>query len=446
MGSRLPASVRVLVAARVALAEAVALAFLGCGALRHVHGEGGKFVELYPMARKNCAAVVRGPVLGGTVVVRYPQSVEEETALRFLGGLEDYRREVERDYQLLRKGLANHLGDDLFARIRDRRYLRTPDLEKVWYLLPGEQPALIWRGPVGSAYHFLGPGGPPYGPERLRLRSRLPGEVHEITHWLMHDLLTSRRKALPRWYEEGMCDWAAMHFCRYRDQLWDGGREVVARLTWQRPEVRRRLLRWPMGGVRGRLEAWREQSWESDLLYAGSLGLVFALENELGSQGVVDLLRDLLAASPETDRGARDVIERRLAKPLDQAGLLSEEARRAILNTLLDRVRVACDEGTPAPAGLPLSALGHFPEAEERVLPALRSLAFCPKREITLEGLNGLRYLGRREVVEETVRELRRSANPDVRAALDDDNRFKMAEEFAHARMKAARWFDRPGS
>ncbi len=442
MGSRSPRPGSQLRPGVVFLAAAIATVAAGSAAHGRTAGEGGSFVELYPLARRTCDAEVLGGEVGREVAVRYPASMGEETARRFLELAAAYQREVEDDYRMLREGLARYLGDDLYSRIAHRSYLAPPEPKTVWYLLTGERPALIWRGPPGSAYHFVGPPGLPG--DRLRPESKLAGQVHEVVHWIVHDLLLSRRKRLPRWYEEGLCDWAAMHFQRWKEKRWDGGREVLARLAWDRPEIRRRLLRWPHGGARGSLDAWRERNWESDLLYSGSLGLQFAVESALGPTGPIDLLKDLIAASPETDDAARDVIERKLGRSVDRVGAVPDVARQALLESLLDRARSACREDRAVDDGEPrLAALGHFPAQADRVVPALESLLWCASPKVVAEGLEGLRYLGRRDLVEGGLNALRRRLSPESQAALAVDAQWKMAEEFARSGRRAARWFGR---
>lgn len=415
----------------------------GCH-VKGTKGLGAGFVPLYPVAERSCRATASAPVLGQTVTVHYDPLLGEKAALAFLKELGALQTEREQDYQMFRSRLRAHLGDELFKRIEDRPYLRTRALETTWFLMLGEQPTtLVWRGPKGSTYHFLPAKDGPYSPEQLRVHSTLIAEVHEITHWVMWNLVTSRRGCLPRWLEEGTCDYMAMHFRRWKQKEWDGAREVMARLTWHRPAVRRQFLSWRgyNDGFVGRVKTQREPLWESELLYRGSLGFVIALESELGSGGLLRLYKKIFLESPETDEDTVAIIEEEVGKPIDQVGLMSADARQGLLTTLLERATGAC-RGPQSPQGsVPLSALGHFYEWSDQVTPALEALASCERPEVAVEGITGLRFLGRREVLRRALERLRRS-RPEVLEAIGKEGLLDPAEEFARARVQAARWFD----
>jgi len=420
---------------RAGLAAALLTTAAGCGALHRTAGEGAHFVDLYAVARKTCDAELRDALDGREAAVRYPAYLGESAARRLLDSTREYEREVEEDYRLLRKGLARHLGDELFSRIAGRAYLRPAPPRTLWFLLPGDPTALIWRGPPGSAYHFLGAGAAPH--------SKLAGQVHEIVHWIVRDLVSSRRGRLPRWYEEGLCEWGVLHFRRWKEGRWDGGREVLARLTWDRAQIRRRLLRWAHAGLRGSLQAWHERNWESDLLYSGALGLQFALESELGPGGPVEILKELIAASPETDAATRELMERRVGKPVEEWGEWTPAARRELLEDLLRRGQGGCAQRRAVPGSVPLAALGHFPDESARVIPALRSLAACADPAVAAEGITGLRYLGAASVLRQVLDERRARAGVSGDSGPVDDARWKMAEEFAASPRRAWRWFGR---
>jgi len=195
-----------------------------------------------------------------------------------------------------------------------------------------------------------------------------------------------------------------------------------------------------MDGIGGELQAWRERKWESDLLYRGSLGLVFALESELGSVELVALLRELLVEAPETDERVVEIIEGKTGKPIANVGLMSAEARAALLAGLLDRAERACEQGDDSSGRLPLRALGQFPEAADRVIPALRALALSGKRSMAVEGITGLRFLGRRESVAEVLTTIRKADDPESKELLGDPL-VRTAEEFAESEPRAAKWF-----
>src|SRR5262245_30444846 len=72
-------------------------------------GEGMSFMELYPLARRTCDAELHGGAGGAEVTVRYPASLGEPVARRFLESVAAYENEVQDDYRLLRSRLAAHL-------------------------------------------------------------------------------------------------------------------------------------------------------------------------------------------------------------------------------------------------------------------------------------------------------------------------------------------------
>lgn len=421
-------------------------------------GMGPGFVELYPVAEKTCNASLSGEVLGNTVNVHYAPALGEPTARRFLAGLAGLaglQREREEDYAVLRSGLRAHLGDELFARVEDKSFLRPRTLETQWFLLAGAEPkALLWRGPQGSAFHFL-PESPEgvYTEDQLRVRSRVKWEVHEITHWTIQYLIAgyvvrevdgvvpySSSGHLPRWLEEGICDYTAMQFERWREKKWDASREIVARLAWDRPAVRANLSQWVDSAIDLR-QAIREPEWRSDLMYPGSLGLVFAVESELGSGGLLELFKRLLAAGRQTDAGTIALIEDAVGKPLEEVGRVSVEIRARLLAGLLDRAAVACHGESDTGDAIPLAALGHFTEAADRTIPVLQELARCPVASIAAQGITGLSLAGRTEPLAATLAALARSASPELLAALEHDGSLPTARELARSASGAARWF-----
>lgn len=386
-------------------------------------------VDLYPIAERLSDRSVTGSLLGRTVTVHYPGTqLDEETALRFLHELEAFQREREEDYAALRAGIQAHLGDALYVRIQDSPELRTRDLESTWFLFAGEySKPLYWRGP-GASYYLLEPHDPPYTTEELKLRSKLRYEVHTKTHFLLRELESSRRGYWGRWLEEGICDYVAMQFERWKLKRYDTGRDLLARLTWQRPSLQRKLLTWsrhdPMDPPTG---------WDNDLLYKGSLGLVLSLEHDLGNRELLDLLKDLIERSPEKDQQLRAIIETHAGRPLEQVGRLSQDARLSLQATLLARASTACREGSPASEGLPLGALGHFPEAAQEVVPVLLALAGCPDVEVALEGLTGLRYLGDRRLLQQALERFEEGRDAAALASARKDGRWRMSREFAES-------------
>jgi len=419
-------------------------------------GESPRLVELRPIAERACDASLSGDVLGRTVTVHYVSALGELTARRFLDGLEAFQRERDEDYAVLRSGLRTHLGEELFSRVEGKRFLRPPELETTWYLLVGaEPPAVIWRhGPDRSRHHFVpeSPDGE-YTADQLRVRSKLKLEVHEFTHWMIEYLIAgnvvhevdgvariSSSGHLPRWLEEGICDYTAMQFERWREKRWDSNREIVARLTWDRPAVRAHLLQWVDSTVEPR-KALRNPNWIEYINYEGSLGLVFSLETELGSGGLLELFKRLLAEGRQTDEETVALIEGVIGKPLHEIGRVSAETRERFLSALLDRAQVACGR-EPEPADqIPLATLGHFFDAADRTIPALQALALCPDARIASEGVDGLRLAGRPEPIAQTLAALERSAAPELLSALEADGSLRTARELTRSASQASRWF-----
>ncbi len=429
-------------AAIAALLLAAVLGAASCarGRQPRAWGLGADFVELYPIAERTCDASVSGEVLGATVTVRYPSSLGETTARRFVAGLDRFQRERETDYQILRDGLRAHLGAALFGRVQDKDFLRARELETTWYLMEGEQPAhLMWRGPPDSRFHFLGPNADgEYPAEELVVHSNLAPEVHELTHWTVWSIVTSRRRCFPRWLEEGLCDYVGMQFQRWKDGRWDASRELQARLAWDRPAARARLTEWttPNDGWLARRRDLHEPSWSSNLQYGGSLGLVFGLESELGSGGLLELIKHLLVESPETDEETVELIEAAVGKPIREVGRLEPAARQAVLDGLLDRAATACG-GEPPPGALPLRALGHFVEAVDEVVPTLHSLTACEDEEVVEQGVAGLCYLGRPEALESLLA----GSDPASRERIESVASWPTARDLLESRSAVARWF-----
>jgi hypothetical protein len=409
-----------------------------------IMGTGADFVELYPVAQSACTSSLSGEALGTAVTVHYEPRIGEATARRFLEGLELFQRERAADYEILRNGLRTHLGDALYARAQDKAFLQTKELEPKWFLMAGEEPGhILWHGTPGSTFHYLPPpAGDDYTAEELQVRSRLRWEVHELTHWTIWSITTSRRNHLPRWIEEGICDYVAMQFQRWKDKEWDDGRELLARLAWDRPAVRAHLTEWVShdGWISVR-RAIREPEWTADLHFAGSLGLVFGLESELGSGGLLELIKQLLVESPETDRATVALIEATIGKPIREVGRIEPVARRAILDGLLERAATACD-GPLDTRGLPLRALGHFPEFADEVVPALHSLTACTDLDIAEQGLAGLCYLGSPEALEAALHQDAAETDPGFRERLERTGTWSTAREMLESKGRVVRWFE----
>jgi hypothetical protein len=366
-------------------------------------------------------------VLGQQVTVHFASAqLDTPSALRFLHELEALQREREQDYALLRRGLEAHLGHELYARLESSPELRVPALSPTWYLFAGRYSRpLIWRRP-GASYYLLDPHQPPYAAEELRPASTLRHEVHSKTHRLLRALESSRRGWWPRWLEEGLCDYVALHFERWKLERYDSGRALLARLSWQRPALQRKLLTWSRHDPDD-----PPSGWDNDLLYKASLGLVLSLQHDLGNRELVDLLKDLIARSPETDRELRAIIESHAGRPLPEVGRLSPEARAALRVPLLERAGTACRERSPSPHGLPLAALGHFPEAAPEVVPALQELVRCPEVDVALEGLTGLRYLGDRRLLRQAMGEFEQGRDAATLAHAKEHGSWRMSQEFA---------------
>lgn len=406
------------------------------------------FKNLYPYARREADSFLTGEVDGREITVRYPSFLGQDAARRFLHELEAFQKERESDYEVLRAGLLAHLGPDLFSRVADRWYLKAPELERTWFLVVLPRPrGVIWKGGPGTAYHILWGDQAPFGPEDLSRRSSVRYEVHSKMHFVIRDLETSRRNYWPRWLEEGIGDFVSLHFERWKDKKYDGGREILARLTWLRPTVQHKLMGWlhegtgGLWGLKGSLQNLRERDWESDLLYKGSLGLVLSLENELGSGGLLRLFQELIERSPETDGDFVQVIEKRVGKLLFDVGLMPAGDREKLLRTLLDRAQDACSQRAAAPGGLPLAAIGHLPEYAPQVIPVLEQLAACEDVEVSLQGLAGLRYLGLVQPLREALERIRRGTKTGLFAALQGDNRWSMAEDYVRSVERGSDWY-----
>jgi len=409
---------------------------------------GGRFVDLASVAERTCTESATGEVLGRKVTVHYPPGLAPGVPGRFFRALAAWREEVERDYASLRAGIRYHLGEDLFARVRDADYLHPPPPCSEWYLVPRPRDAWAWtRSDAGVVP--LPPGDPDPPEEALRPRNYLDvgpgvaGQVHEIVHWLIRDLVTSKRGCLPRWLEEGLADYAQMQFRRWKHGTWDGERAVEARLFWARPEFRRQAFRF-RDGSRGPIDAlitWRYPCWVGDALYRASLGLVAGLDDQLGTFAFKDLLRDLLLSSPETDEEVIRIIERHAGMPIDRVGAFPPEAREELYRRILARARGACEAPDDPPLFLGPRILGLFPEHEDEALPVLLELTRCPRATVVEEGLAGIRLLGRRRLLREVLERVRQAAPPAVLRELAD--RWHMELEFSRDHRRAARWFGR---
>ena len=432
----------------VALPGCLLLAAGGClrpGA--YLEG-GGRFVELADAATRTCTEARTGEVLGRRVTVHYPPHLAPGVPERFFRALRAWREEVERDYAGLRAGIRYHLGDDLYERVREASYLQPPPFYADWYLVPDPGKAWRWRMP-GAGFVLLPPGDPDPPGEALRPPNALDagpgvaGQVHEIVHWLIRDIVTSRRGCLPRWLEEGLADYAQMQFRRWKHGSWDGDRAVEARLFWARPEYRRRAFRY-RDGSRGPLDAlitWRYPAWTGDIVYRASLGLVVGLDDQLGTFAFKDLLRDLLLSSPETDEEVIRIIEHHAGMPIDRVGLLPPAAREELYRQVLARARQACEDPGDPPLFLGPRILGLFPEHEDEALPVLLELTRCPRAAVIEEGLAGLRLLGRRRLLRAMLERVRRDVPAPVLRELEE--RWHMEVEFSRDHRRAARWFGR---
>ncbi len=427
------------------------LAAGGCRAPgMYLEGGGDRFLRLDTVAVRTCTETFHGRVEGKRVTLHAVPGLAPGVPERFFRAVEAWHREITADYDSLRRGLRYHLGEDLYAKVADAWYLQAPDVAAEWYLLPHPGPGVpwTWRRP-GTAFVLFPPGetDPPeehlHPPNRLDVGPGVAGQVHEIVHWVIHDVVTSRRGCLPRWLEEGLADYAQMQFRRWKRGTWDGERAVEARLFWSRPEFRRRAFRF-RDGNRGPIDAfitWRYPAWVGDALYRASLGLVAGLDDQLGTFAFKDLLRDLLVSSPETDREVIAIIERHAGRPIGEIGTLPAAAREELYGELLARARAACTSPDPPPRFLGPRMLGLFPEKETEVLPVLLELTRCPRAEVVEEGLAGIRFLGRRRLLRLVLRRLRRTAAPETLAALR--HLWHMEVQFAHDHHRAARWFGR---
>lgn len=393
----------------------VALITLLAFSCRHHGAASGGFRDIYPRAQAEARTTVRGQVGGVPVVVHATAPFDADAAHRFLLGLEDYWTEVSSDYAHL-EGVARHLGPDLMARVDRTSVLEVPQLPTEWFLLGGDWPgATLWSGPRSSRFHIVRDPGDPLVP-----RSTLRYEVHTKTHFIIRSLGTERPAVWPRWLEEGLAEWSRLQFARMKDGRWDGDAEVLARLTWQRPAVRQRLMHWRNPKGTGYIDARFEPEWESDLLYKGALGAVVALDEELRG-GAIGLVKEMARVLPDEGE-ALAVVEGQLGRPLPSVGRLTPEARAALRDSLLSKAR----QGDLSA----LRALGQFPEVAEQVagvaLPILRE----GEAEKVIAGITALRYLGDRRLLEQTMQDVERRAGPDLRAALAGDNRWHMAVEY----------------
>jgi len=385
---------------------------------RHNGAGSGGFQDIYPRARAEARITVSGEVGALQVIVHAAPPFDEDAARRFLLGLDGYRKEVENDWALVREGLARHLGPELLARLDRTQVLEVPDFPTEWYLLGGDWPgANLWSGPRISRFHIVRAG------ESLVPQSTVRYQVHTKTHFVIRGLGTERPAVWPRWLEEGLAEWNRLQFGRLKDGRWDGDSDVLARLTWQRAAVRDRLMRWRNPKGTGYLDARFEPEWESDLLYKGALGAVLALDEELRG-GAIGVVKELARVLP-VENAVLPIVEAQLGRPLQTAGRLAPEARRALHESLLSRARAG-----ELPA---LSALGQFPEDAAAVAQLLAKITRAGEPETVIAGITGLRYLGDRRFLERTLREIERGAGPDLRATLAGDNRWAMAWDYVRS-------------
>ncbi len=411
-------------------------------------GVGEGFVELFPIAQRDCTDSLAGSIAGVEVTVRFAPAIGAQSARLFLEGLAVFQTERAEDYEVYRSGLRWHIGDELFSKVADEDFLQPPKLETTWFLLSGTEPGnLMWRGGSDTRFFFVPSRDGPIRAEELQVRSTVRAKVHEWTHWVIWSLLAGgRRGSLPRWFEEGTCEYVAMQFERWKLKSWDHGRETNARLAWQRPAVRFQLRDWadPNTGLfRGSklYHMVREDEWYSDIHYEGALGLIFGLETELGSGGLSELYREILTASPETEAATVAIIEKKLGKRIvDVAGPVSG-VRERILETSLARANDACARGNPAPEGVPLGILGQFPEAVEAVAPVLHALVMCPNAAVAEQGLDGFFRLGLVEPLLLALKELRATGKPEVIATLTERTALRTADEMIRSKRRVEKFF-----
>lgn len=436
----------------VAISATVCLLLSGCLALLpSVRGEGGGFTNLGDRARRQCRVLYKLRMGARTLSIHAASEIAESVVGEFPAVLEENLRKEAKAYETVRSGFRYHLGEDLWARIADAPFLYPEPVPAEWYLLASpEPPAYVWqlRG-VGYAFVTLAPAGTDLAPEfNIASRDEAIG-VHEITHFVIDNLVTSERGRLPRWIEEGLCDYAQMQFDRWVEKRWDAPRTVLARLVWTHPSIRPAIMKLKDGneGVIGMLEVATYKSWMNDALYRGSLGLVVSLEQDLGTYRFKELLRELIRRSPETDEQVISIIEEFAAKPIENVGEMTDEARLLLFEGLERRARVILKGGEdPVSAGLELQALGLFPEFESRALPLLAALVRSEQPELAGEGLSGIRWLGRRRFLKRLFRRIERARAPADLARIKRTPGWRMGDGFIESRRRVARWYGREWS
>lgn len=411
--------------------------YLGCvGGPRF---EGGTAVDL-DLKRPQCTNLSQVLVGDLPIEVRARQTVSPAQIERFGQLVAQEYQNYEKTFASLRDGLATHLGHQLFSKISDRPYLHPRPLGKRWCLLDIPRPKAFITHSGDVQYCFL----PENGGLPLRLDVfNLRMEVHEIGHYILADLLAPNGR-VPRWLDEGLAQYLEIHFARWTGEAWDGTREIDARLAWNRSAVQADLLRqWRgSGGISGYARAWREKSWQSDLLYSASLGLVLGIDRDGRKPGfAVDVAKKIIEEKPTSDEQVITIIEKILGKPLRTIGRLTPEARAEIFSTLETKVGRESKQGpvadspTDAFTMREFAALGHFPERRTEALSLLGVVS--TKGPCGLEAaIRGAMRLGETGLVRTWVNQAKQAVFPDECGGV-----VEVAEEYLASSKDIKKWF-----
>ena len=241
-----------------------------------------------------------------------------------------------------------------------------------------------------------------------------------------------------------------MQYLRWSEGTVDTDRQVLARLAWNRPAVQRQLMKLRNvgeGALFGEItwrQALKRRTWEAALCYSASYGLVLSLESELGSGGMAELFKELLADSPETDREMITALERHTGRKLFEIGRMTREQRRLLLDGVRDKAAAACGAAAEGRDIDLIPALGHFPEQADANAALLLDLVECPDEAVSAAALVGLVYLGRMDPVREALARLDADRNRELRRKLEREGvGLEMAKEFVGSPRRARRWFGR---
>lgn len=360
------------------------------------HLEGGRAVELGPIAKQHATRVTVVDVNGTPVTIHSSSALPEETVHAFAHELGAIESERVQQYTQLRDGLRHFLGADLFQRIAGDPQLAAPPLEREWYLLDMANPgALLWRGLGYARYHFLRDRN-----GKLTVKppaTELQFEIHDLTHRLNARLAAPAGQPLPRWLDEGVAQYVELHYARWIGRPWDGNREILARLAWDREPLAAKMFeRWRSGGLlHGLVRTATEDTWQSDLLYSTSLGLVLAIDRDAPQeQRVVKLMLDLYRSTPTDDATTVARLEAFVGARLRSIGRLSAETRKTLFAALTMQAREIEQSSDPEIDTRPIVALGHFPEQRRAVIALYEALAKHRSPQIRAAVLRGSLLLG----------------------------------------------------